>query len=552
MSDAPFPSLPGRERLAREALALVPQLLTLQDRNPHSATYGCFDRNFWHYRILDFPSGMAQEFVFPLALAVTLDVPGNPYRGQPRLRELVAAGVRYAAHAAHRDGSCDDYFPFEKAAGAAAFSLLACVESCRLLGLHDEETDRFLSRRADWLADHHESGRLSNHGALIALGLELVGRRLGTERWRAAGTRRLENVLGWQDPQEGWFAEYEGCDPGYLTLTISVLAWLHELRPSPALWEALRRATEFAAHFIHPDGTFGGEYGSRNTLNYFPHGFELVGRRLPLALELNDRFLCGLADGLGPCYADDHILGHHAWNYLLAWRDFVPGPRSAPKPLPGGRFHFPRAGLLVDRTAEEGTLCVALNKGGVFKLFQGEKCAVSDTQTSVLWREDGGGNTARNAVAHLVDRYEVEATGADRLVVAGRLGWAKSKGMTPTRLVALRLLMLGGGRLFPDLVRRLLQRALITGKQPAPLTFRREFTREPGRGWTVRDTLTCADWSRVAAVGLGGDQTSIYVVMSRTFQWSQLGPWLDLTERARALAPGEALVVERTWPDGTK
>ena len=33
--------------------------------NPHSPTYGCFDRNYWHYRIIDFPSGMAQEFVLP-------------------------------------------------------------------------------------------------------------------------------------------------------------------------------------------------------------------------------------------------------------------------------------------------------------------------------------------------------------------------------------------------------------------------------------------------------------------------------------------------------
>jgi len=29
----------------------------------------------------------------------------------------------------------------------------------------------------------------------------------------------------------------------------------------------------------------------------------------------------GLANGLAPCYADDHYPGHHTWNYLLAWRD---------------------------------------------------------------------------------------------------------------------------------------------------------------------------------------------------------------------------------------
>ena len=57
------------ETFAYNALQQIPQLLTLQDRNPHSPTYGCFDRNFWQYRKVDFPTGMAQEFVYPLALA---------------------------------------------------------------------------------------------------------------------------------------------------------------------------------------------------------------------------------------------------------------------------------------------------------------------------------------------------------------------------------------------------------------------------------------------------------------------------------------------------
>ena len=47
----------SRDLLARRALDDVAKILTLQDRNPHSPTYGCFDRNYWHYRIIDFPSG---------------------------------------------------------------------------------------------------------------------------------------------------------------------------------------------------------------------------------------------------------------------------------------------------------------------------------------------------------------------------------------------------------------------------------------------------------------------------------------------------------------
>ena len=59
-----------RDLFAREALALIPKILTLQDRNAHSPTYGCFDRNFWHYKIIDFPSGMAAEFVIPVCVMI--------------------------------------------------------------------------------------------------------------------------------------------------------------------------------------------------------------------------------------------------------------------------------------------------------------------------------------------------------------------------------------------------------------------------------------------------------------------------------------------------
>jgi hypothetical protein len=317
----------SRDLFAAAALADIPKILTLQDRNPHSPTYGCFDRNYWQYKIIDFPSGMAQEFVYPLALAWAIDCPGNPYHGKASIRDWAIAGMRFAAASAHSDGSCDDYFPYERAAGAAAFSLLACLDAYRLLGLRDDALEEFFARRGAWLADHRESGRLSNHEALIALDLALLGELDGGDRWQASFEARLARLLSWQD-EEGWFQEYEGCDPGYLTLTISVLARLHEMQPREDLARALERAVAFAAEFSHPDGSYGGEYGSRNTYNFFPHGFELVGRWMPAALAVNDRFLEALAAGRAACYADDHIVGHHCWNYLLAWRDFRrPAPR---------------------------------------------------------------------------------------------------------------------------------------------------------------------------------------------------------------------------------
>ncbi|GAB4361189.1 MAG: hypothetical protein Fur0042_30750 [Cyanophyceae cyanobacterium] len=529
------------------------KILTLGDRNPHSPTYGCFDRNFWQYKIVDFPSGMSQEFVLPLALAWQLEIPGNPYYQQPNLRAWAIAGMHYAAKSAHGDGSCDDYFPFERAGGAAAFSLLACVDAYEILKVEDPDLLEFFGRRADWLAAHHESGRLANHQALIALVLERLGRLTGRDRWREASHERLNLVLSWQS-EEGWFQEYEGCDPGYHTLTISCLARLYDLQcqderagaggmADTRLRQALVKAVELAAQFVHPDGSYGGEYTSRNTYNFFPHGFELVGRWLPEALAVNDGVLRGLEANLGACYSDDHIIGHHTWNYLLAWRDFVVA-RPRARSLPLGRVWLPEARLLVDRRkGDDGrvtTLYLALNKGGAFKVFRGDRLVASDTQFSLQVRQ---GKKLRNAVGHLVDAYEVQLD-ENAIAVGGKLGWAKQTQMTPLKLLILRVGMLSFGRFFPNLVRRVLQRLLIVGKQETDFRFLRRLS-WTGSQWFVTDDLRVPDWDRVESVGIGPDQTSIYVVMSRTFQSGQLQPWLDLTGRVRGLSQREALQVER-------
>ncbi|ERN40566.1 hypothetical protein KR51_00031140 [Rubidibacter lacunae KORDI 51-2] len=526
-----------KDLFARIAIAQIPKILTLMDRNPHSPTYGCCDRAFWHYKILDFPSGMSQEFVWCLALAYATNCPDNPYYQQPACRDWVDAGILYAARSAHQDGSCDDYFPFERAGGAAAFSLLACIESYALLDLDNPAMLEFFARRAEWLAHHDESGRLTNHQALIVLCLERLGKLLSTSQWDRAKSRRLERILDWQS-EEGWFPEYEGCDPGYHTLTIACLASIYMQRADERIKESLIAAVDFAGQFLHPDGSYGGEYTSRNTYNFFPHGFELVGKWYPDALRVNGGFLLGLERGLGPCYWDDRILGHHAWNYLLAWRDFV-AERPPAAPRSRGRLWFQDAQILIDRRADS-ELYLALNKGGTFKLFRHGKLIASDTQFSLAVRQ---GNKLQNAVGHLVDRYDVEIDG-ERICIRGHLGWAKQTQMTTAKLIILRLAMFGFGRFFPNLIRRILQKLLIVGKKQAPYRFQRILHWQDDR-LLVSDTLHAQSWNAVERVGIGCDQTSIYVVMSRTFQRGQLQPWLDLSTCARACSPAEPLRCDR-------
>ena len=187
-----------RQLYATHALAAVGRLLGAVDRNPYHKTYGCLDRQFWHYRTADFPSEMYQEGALPLALAFTDDVPGNRWFQSQRVRELAVAAIDFAVKSSHADCSCDDYYPFERALGAAVFSLAAATRAYQLLGLDDVRTVEWFCRRANWIVSHDESGRLANHHALAALGLLRVGEISGRDKYIRAAEERIATVLDWQ------------------------------------------------------------------------------------------------------------------------------------------------------------------------------------------------------------------------------------------------------------------------------------------------------------------------------------------------------------------
>lgn len=531
---------PLRDALARSALADIPKVLTLMDRVPVSPTFGCFDRAYWHYRIVDFPCGMSQEFVLPLALVWALDLPDNPYRGQAEVRRWVIGGIRFAARAAHADGSCDDYYPFERATGAGAFSLLAMLDAAEIVGLEpDAEIDAFFVRRARWLAGHRESGHLANHEALILACLVRMAARppvAGQPDWEAAVRTRLARLASWQST-EGWFDEYGGADPGYLSLTIGLLADSDRRRPDLGLRPAIRRAVAFLAALVHPDGTVGGEYTSRGTRNFFPHGFEIAGEWLPEARAVNDRALRPLAEGRDPCFADDHIVGHHMWSRLLAWREWG-AERPGPVPLPDAGADWPAARLAL-AVAGEDRLYIGPTRGGAFRLYRGESLLCADTGPTLRMRD------GRVAVTTIEGGETVERV-AGGWRIAGRMAWARTHLLTPFRSVVLRLGMLTVGRLWPDGVRRALQALLVTGRRNAPFRYERT-VRCDAAGWTVTDRIVPdRDWAGVAEAGLGNAQTAAATVMARVWQVDQLAPWQDWTPRLAALSGAAALEVVRT------
>ncbi len=507
-----------RDLYARHAFARLPRILQLLDRDPESATAGCFDRGYWHLRITDFPSGMSEEGALTLALAATLPIPGSPWHGEARLLEWVRAALRYARTSAHADGSCDDYHPFERALGAAAFSLHALALSAEIAG-HDAADRTFLVRRAHWLAQHEESGQLSNHHAITATALLITAEVCGADELRTAAATKLDALLATQHA-EGWFPEYDGCDPGYTTVTVDFLARYWQRRPDQKLLAALTRATVFLEKVQHPDGTFGGEYGARNTHHTHTHGFEILAPHIPAARRVADRVLAGLALDAFAVNDDDRLVFHHPPSWLLAWRDFHPRA-VAPATLPQGRHWFPGAGFLVERSGTR-TFIAGLKKGGSFRIWKEGTLVANDSGVALTCAN------GQRFTSHLAHDAEVRVSGDEATSIA-RCRPPRRELLTPGRNLLLRGFLYGPGRFLRGFVRRVLQRRVVNAHGASPFRLERQFHLSPAT-ITVRDrVLAQPSAPRLKQAFASVGQTSNYTAAAQPWSRAWLLPWTPLT-----------------------
>jgi hypothetical protein len=536
----PIPAGSPRDGFGRRALALIPLLLSRQDRDPHSPTFGCLDPDYWHRRSIDFPAGSAAEAVLPLALAYSLEIPGNIFHKKPAVLQSVEAGILYAARSSHPDGSCDDCFPFEKSTGAAAVSLLACLDAYALLGLNNPEMLEFFARRADWLAAQKERHHDSQPLALTVLAFEKSGRQLSSERWAGAKARRMEKLLRLQN-EEGWFPEGGGADPSCHSFVTGLLAQLHRAAPSHELRLALTKAVEFAAEFVHPDGSCGGEYGSIGSHGLYPHGFEIAGRWLPEALAVNDQFLGGLALAPDPRDGDHRLLARRCWSFLLAWQQWVES-RPALPPRTQGRRYFKNAGLLIDRR-DGCELYVALNRGGIFKMWRDGRFVASDCQLSAQTRTRHRFSTA---VADHPGHHRVQLDG-HAIQIRGRLAIVPQNRLSTPGVICGRLAMASIGRIFPGLTRRRCKKQLVQRFRNAPFRFSRSLSWSNGKLDVIDSLEAMHGWEEVWSVLIGTFRSGACTEPTRSFQVGQLQNFEDFTERVHTLKPGEPLKIERRF-----
>jgi len=521
----------GCHVLTGEVLREVPRLLTAVDRASADREYGCCDRYYWAWRYRDVPDASLQNTLAILAAAWRLPrSDANPYGNSEQVAEWVRAGLRFLRSIQHPDGSFDQVCPNEHSIGATAYTLFGAVRAFRLVSPvmppgESADVRAMLSRGARFVAASDETyGQVSNHVALYARVLLESSETLDERSLRAPAVELLERLRGWARP-EGWLPEYDGADAGYQTQCLAHLARCSTLTHESWIDPLLRMMVSgFLQYAIHPDGSIGGEYGSRSNQVFYPSGFAYLAPTDPVAARVLTFMLDSIANGctvvLRALDLDNAI--RLALDYIDA-TEYPVAPVARPGVLPFERDDVSHAlpdAQLMFRSTPRYYAVIGAGKGGVLKVFdKTSRRIVCNDGGCVSTLDDGTIVTSQYA-----QRAEVETSGSGVRIVA-RFFKVPAAINTPPRLMAFRLLNLTVMRIpaLAELVKQRIARMLITGWRAACGEVERSITFGPD-AVTVEDRVSGLDAGALQRCRCGGAFAFPRMAAGHAFQPGQLEP----------------------------
>ncbi|HQF86044.1 MAG TPA: hypothetical protein PLN26_02350 [Acidobacteriota bacterium] len=533
---------PSPQSIRMRVIHALPRLLGQLDRDADSPTFGCFDRDYWHYKIRDFASAILQQGMVVIECLRRPEAPDNPLRGHPLAIRWVDGALRFWAAQQLGDGSFNEYYPGEHGFPPTAFSLRAALLVLRSRGLTDPDVRivAAIQKAARWLIRHTETEALNQEAAALAalaLARRLPGIRLDADRLMA----RLDRFLARQSA-EGWFPEYGGADTGYLSVTLDCLWDLFEATGELRFRDALDRGAAYIATLIAVSGETPPAVNSRNTDYILPYGLVRAAAHNPLAAAVV-RALFQRADTAAHPLArtDDRYLCHYVYASCarsLAHLDAVPAAAALLPCQTGGDYVLPEAGVLIRHVPGRASVYVAARKGGVVCRYGPDGIRDADHG----WRLPRPGG--RVAVTHWQDPgYRIQlaagADGAAAVSVEGAMTVHRWRVSSPLRHTVLRLAaFVLGRRLIPRL-----KQALIFKRVSAGIRFRRD-VRLDGDAADIRDTVT-APRRETANMARATDHSLRHVASAGGFIPDDLIPPAPAAEQPESAAGDTRVFIRR-------
>lgn len=292
----------------------IPRLLGFLDKRSESKTFGCFDRDFWLYKIKDYVNARRQEAMYVLAQCYSLKE-FEPFYKSEVLYDWIAGAVKYTQRIMNRDGSYNEVYPNERGFCVSAYVNMFLLETVLDLDLaHLLNIDK-LRKGIDWLAKNKNK---YNANQMLASVVAIYDFYLltGEEKYKSLSKERFESIM--EDyKQEGCFVEYGGYDLGYETVSLDNLLHLYRRDFSKNIIDVIEREIEKIGRALNEYGYLG-RRGSRNTQFIFVAAL-LKDKN---ALKKIER---GLKENrlINPLWVDDRYLAHFLNDYILAYKELT-------------------------------------------------------------------------------------------------------------------------------------------------------------------------------------------------------------------------------------
>ncbi len=356
------------------------RVLTQLDRDPDSPTYGCFDRNYWHYKIRDFASSILQQGLFLLE-ALRQGQLSNPQVDSKIAGEWTLAAVNALSWQVDSAGRVDEYYPYEESYPAAAFGLYAVS---KVLWQWQQEKSPLLAR-VDWRGLKRLARALSkrtepqaaNQFAAGLAGLAMA-QHVPELEVKQKQVAKLADVFFELQHEEGWFPEYGGPDFGYLTVTIDALADYADATGDERAPAAAKKAISFLASLVGADGDLPWTLNSRNTDYITPYGLSrFAADDAEASLLLHQLFKNALKPEHFLANVDDRYHCHYVYASLVRSLPFAEAAVAPVGRAVGVQRLFAGCGYWVQHSAKN-SVYIGAKKGGLVRVHYTNKPAVVD------------------------------------------------------------------------------------------------------------------------------------------------------------------------------
>lgn len=512
----------------------LPRVLTQLDRDPDSPTFGCFDRNYWHYKIRDFPSTILQQGLFTLEAMRQGRVALPPTE---TIDQWCVGAVNALARQVDRQGRVNEYYPFEAGYPPAAFGLYAAG---RVLLDWQQQAPHLLAqvhqaplrRLAHHLAQRVERGATNQQAAGLA-GLALAA-RVGLLPDQADRLETLASLIFQEQHPEGWFNEYGGPDFGYLTVTLDALVDYHDATGDDRAIAAIDRAIHFLAQLVGVDGRLPSTLNSRNTDYVVPYGLVRAAQRHPTAAWLVTTLFRDLDRPTHFLWStDDRYHCHYIFASVVRSLPYLPTMQSPQPPEHPKTTWLAGCGFWIYRPPQATwTAFVAARKGGLVRLHRLDKPPLLDHGWRIVRGDDIWTTNWWSA------DWQIQYDG-DRLHLSGQCQQTQFHLPSPWKNGVLRLLAWAlRQRVIP-----LLKQVMIfrSGQQTGPHYER--ILEIDEQGLRLQDRFASLPGARAI---VSPRQNLRHVASADSFNREELLPPLHPVEPAIAL--DTAQVVHAQWP----